>query len=71
MFETLKTYLPFIIPLLLIQLALMGAAIYSILHQRHFRTGNKALWIAVSILVNIIGPVLYFTLGRDDHAGDY
>lgn len=65
-FEDLKEYLPFIIPLLVLQLGLMLAALISILKHKKYKTGNRALWVILSLLVSIIGPILYFVLGKTD-----
>lgn len=65
-FEDLKEYLPFIIPLLVLQLGLMLAALISILKHKKYKTGNRALWVILSLLVSIIGPILYFVLGKAD-----
>ena len=54
MFEELIQYLPFLIPLAIIQLGLMLAAVIHILRHEKFRFGNKVLWLVISILVNII-----------------
>lgn len=62
----LKEYLPFIIPAALIELGLMAAALTHILTHKTYRTGNQLLWILVSVLINTIGPVLYFVIGRSD-----
>lgn len=65
-FEDIKEYLPFIIPLLVLQLGLMLAALISILKHKEYKTGNRALWVILSLLVSIIGPILYFVLGKTD-----
>ncbi len=65
-FEDLKEYLPFLIPLAVLQLSLMIAALVSILKHEKYKTGNRALWLVVSLLVSIIGPVLYFALGKEE-----
>jgi len=58
--------LPVLIPLAVIQLGLMIAALVHILRHDTYKTGNRALWVVICLLVNIIGPILYFTLGRSD-----
>ena len=65
-FSDLKEYLPFLIPLAVLQLSLMIAALVSILKHEKYKTGNRALWLVVSLLVSIIGPVLYFALGKEE-----
>ncbi|NLC67260.1 MAG: PLDc_N domain-containing protein [Clostridiaceae bacterium] len=62
----IKEYLPFLIPLLVIQLALMVAAVVHILKNRKFRFGNTTAWILIVVFINIIGPILYFTVGKAD-----
>jgi len=68
--QDLQAYLPFLIPLYIIQLALMIAAIVHIVKHDNFRFGNKVIWIAICVLINIIGPVLYFVIGRGEDAED-
>jgi|GEM_PF-101277 len=67
---TLKPYLPFIVPLALIELGLMIAALIHIFTHKTYKIGNRWIWVIVSILFNIIGPVLYFILGRSDEEKD-
>ena len=59
-------YLLFIIPLFVIQLILMIAALIHIFKHDTYKVGNRVVWVIVSVCVNIIGPVLYFVLGRTD-----
>jgi hypothetical protein len=54
-----------LIPVLIIQLALMIFALWDLLHQPVTR-GPRWLWFVVVIFVNIIGPILYFTIGREE-----
>jgi hypothetical protein len=50
-------------PLIVLQAILMVAALASCLKQEE-TNGPKGMWILVIIFVNIIGPVLYFVIGR-------
>ncbi|MDR0948600.1 MAG: PLDc N-terminal domain-containing protein [Lachnospiraceae bacterium] len=61
----LQAYLPFLIPLAIIQYGLTIAAIIHVCKAKTFRFGKRPLWIVLS-LISIIGPVLYFTIGRAD-----
>lgn len=65
-FEDIKEYLPFLIPIAVLQLGLMLAALISILKHKKYKTGNRALWLVISLLVSIIGPILYFALGKTE-----
>ena len=59
-------YLPFLIPVFLIELALALTALIHVLRHPHYKFGNKALWIVVVLLFQIVGPIVYFLLGRGD-----
>ena len=58
-------YLPLLIPIVLIDLGLKIAAVLDILKQPKLR-GPKWLWIVIAVCVNLVGPILYFTLARED-----
>jgi hypothetical protein len=63
--EILQKYLPLLIPLLLIQLALMVTALVD-LARRHKTRGPKWLWAVIIILGELIGPIVYFVIGREE-----
>ena len=59
--------LPFLIPLAVLQYALMGYAVYHVLTHKTYKRGNRALWLVLTIVfMNFVGPVLYFVLGKED-----
>ena len=62
----LQQYMPFLIPLAFLEIGLMVAALIHIFRHKTYRAGNRVLWVVVCVLLNIIGPVLYFTIGRGD-----
>lgn len=64
--QNILQYLPFLIPVILIELGLLVAALIHILRHTTYKIGNRVIWIVVSIFVGIIGPVLYFTIGKGD-----
>ncbi len=65
--EQLKEFLPFIIPLVIVQFILLGYSIYNIMTHEHYRRGNRTLWMIVVIVgMQFIGPVLYFLLGKEE-----
>ncbi|MEE1218746.1 MAG: PLDc N-terminal domain-containing protein [Ruminococcus sp.] len=60
-------YLPFLIPLVIIQFGLLGYSIYHILTHKHYKRGNRTLWLVVTIaLMNFIGPIAYLIFGKDE-----
>jgi hypothetical protein len=64
--ELILALLPFLIPIVLLELGLMIAALVSIFRHTTYKNGNRILWVLVVVLVNIIGPILYFVIGRGD-----
>ncbi len=64
---TLKEFLPFIIPLVIVQFTLLGYTIYHILTHNHYKRGNRILWMIVAIIgMEFVGPILYFILGKEE-----
>jgi hypothetical protein len=62
----LMDYLPVLIPIAILQLVLMITALVHLLKRNKVRCGNVVIWLLVIILVNLIGPVLYFLFGREE-----
>ncbi len=62
----LKEYLPFLIPVIILELALAITALVHVLKHPNYKFGNKILWIIVVLFIQIIGPVVYFLFGRGD-----
>jgi len=54
-----------LIPLGILELALTVASLIHVLTHKTYKTGTRTLWVILSF-VNIIGPVLYFTIGKGD-----
>ena len=59
-------FLPFIIQLAIAEFALAITALVHVLRHPNYKFGNKAIWIVIVLFVQIIGPVVYFALGRGD-----
>ena len=56
-----------LVPLLVLQFGLLVVAVLDLLRMdRHVRGGNKGVWALVIVLVNMIGPIVYFLVGRVD-----
>ncbi|MBR6103029.1 MAG: PLDc_N domain-containing protein [Ruminococcus sp.] len=64
--DEIREYLPFIIPLAIIQFGLMIASLVHIFKHDKYKVGNRALWVVICLLVSIIGPVAYFAVGKED-----
>ncbi len=64
--DILMEYLPFLIPVIIIELALAITALVHVLKHPVYRFGNKVMWIVIVLIVQIIGPVVYFVFGRGE-----
>jgi len=59
--------LPFLIPLILIDLGLIVYCLIDLARpERRVRGGNKLVWALVILLVSTFGPLAYLFLGRED-----
>jgi hypothetical protein len=64
---TLEQVLPLLVPLVLIQVALIVIALRDLVRpERRVRGGDKRIWALVIVLGEVIGPLIYLTLGRVD-----
>jgi len=63
--DILRELLPFLIPIILLQLALMLFALIDLL-RRPKANGPKWIWVIIIIFVNFIGPIAYFLIGRHE-----
>lgn len=54
-----------LLPLIILQFGLMIAALVHIFKHENYKIGNRIIWIFVVVLLNFIGPILYFTIGRE------
>lgn len=64
--EALQEYLPVLLPLIIVELVLMVTALVHVLKHNKYRFGNKVTWAIIVVVFQIIGPVVYFVLGRGD-----
>ena len=56
-----------LVPIVLIQLGLMVAALIDLERdERRVRGGSKLVWAVVIVFVNVVGPILYFVAGREE-----
>ncbi len=65
-FETIRDMLPFLIPLVVIEIALLVIALVDLDRRERVKGGNKLPWVLLIVLVSIIGPIVYFILGRNE-----
>ena len=63
--DKLLEFLPYIIPVVIIQLILLVTALLDWIKRPVLR-GNRWVWLAVILFVNLFGPIIYFLFGRSD-----
>lgn len=63
--EFITNNLPLLIPIFIIQLALIAFALVDLARRENTR-GPKWVWVLVILFINMIGPIIYFLLGRDE-----
>jgi hypothetical protein len=60
------TLIAVLLPLLILQLILLVAALYDLTRpNRRVKGDSKAVWALIIIFVSTIGPILYFLVGRE------
>ena len=65
MMETIRDYLPFLIPVILLQVGLMVFALVDLVRRERTR-GPKWLWAIIIVLGELLGPILYLLIGREE-----
>ena len=63
--DQLQDVLPLLIPIVLIQLALVVYALLDLI-RRPKTKGPKWLWVIIILFLNLIGPIIYLIIGRDE-----
>lgn len=59
--------LPFLIPLIVVEVVLFLYTLFHILTHKNYKRGSRGLWIAIVIVgMQFVGPILYFLLGREE-----
>jgi hypothetical protein len=65
-FEQLVEFLPFIIPIVLIQLVLMIVCLVDLIRREKTRYLPKWAWAIIIIIGELLGPIIYLILGREE-----
>ena len=64
---TLQELLPFLIPLIVLQLILLLVGLYDLTRpERRVKGDSKVVWALIIIFVNLLGPLVYFLFGREE-----
>ena len=56
--DKIMEFLPFLIPLVIAEFALLGYTLHHILTHKNYKRGNRTLWLIITIvLMNFVGPI--------------
>ena len=55
-----------LLPLIVVQVTLIGIALYDLAKRKRVKGGNKLLWVLVIVIFEFIGPLIYLILGREE-----
>ena len=62
----LREYWLLLLPLILLQLGLMAAALVDLVRREKVAGGSKWLWGLIIVFLTTLGPLAYFAFGRKD-----
>jgi hypothetical protein len=65
-FEEIVKYLPFLIPVILLELTLMVIAVVDLIRREKTRWLPKWAWALIVIFIQLIGPIVYLLVGREE-----
>ena len=65
-FDEIKDMLPWLIPLVIIQLSLMIIALVDLIRRQKVRGDSKVVWALIIIFINLRGPIVYLIGGRGE-----
>ena len=64
--DVIREYLPILIPIIMLEIGLMIYSLSHILKHARYKFGSRTMWILIVVFIQIIGPILYLTIGRED-----
>lgn len=62
--EFLQQNFALVLPLIVLQLILIVAALVNLFKTEKVRCLNVPIWAIIILCISIIGPILYFVFGR-------
>jgi hypothetical protein len=64
--EIITENMAIMLPVISAVFALAITALVHVLKHPNYRFGNKVMWIVVVLLIQVIGPIAYFIIGRGE-----
>ena len=66
LFDEIKEMLPWLIPLVILELSLMIIALVDLIGRDKVRGDSKIVWALIIIFFSLIGPIVYLIGGRGE-----
>lgn len=63
--DNLKDLIPFLVPIVMLQIALIVIALKDLTSRERIK-GPKWAWVLIILFVNIFGPIIYLLVGREE-----
>jgi hypothetical protein len=63
--ENFSELIPFLIPIILLQIALIVVALRDLLGRERTK-GPRWAWALIILFVNLFGPIVYLLMGREE-----
>ncbi len=63
--DQIRQLVPLLIPLVIVQLALLFVALRDLVGRERTR-GPKWAWLLIILLFNLLGPIAYLMFGREE-----
>lgn len=64
--ESIVQMLPYLAPIIVLNLVLLVISLVDITRREYVAGGNKIIWVLVTVLFQIIGPITYLVVGRKE-----
>ena len=64
--DIIREYLPILIPIIILEIGLMIYSLSHVLKHDRYKFGSRTMWILIVVFIQIIGPILYLTIGREN-----
>ena len=64
--EELRSYIPLLLPLLIIEIGLLIIALVDLIRRENVKHLPKWAWAVIIIILNFIGPIAYLIVGREE-----
>ena len=64
--DVIREYLPILIPIIILEIGLMIYSLSHVFKHDRYKFGSRTMWILIVVFIQIIGPILYLTIGREE-----